>query len=81
MNRLVSALENFSNYKTTENGATALRSTKSMVYDMFALGGAYRSRSEADCILLFKNAIEENPLLGLKCLFYLRDARGGKLVA
>ena len=78
MNRLVSALENYSNYKTTENGATALKSTKSMVYDMFALGGAYRSRSEADCILLFKNAIEENPLLGLKCLFYLRDAREGQ---
>lgn len=78
MNRLVSALENFSNYKTTENGATALKSTKSMVYDMFALGGAYRSRSEEDCILLFKNAIEENPLLGLKCLFYLRDAREGQ---
>lgn len=78
MNRLVSALENYSNYKTTENGATALRSTKSMVYDMFALGGAYRSRSNEDCILLFKNAIEENPLLGLKCLFYLRDAREGQ---
>ena len=78
MNRLVSALDNFSNYKTTENGATALKSTKSMVYDMFALGGAYRSRSEADCVLLFKNAIEENPLLGLKCLFYLRDAREGQ---
>jgi hypothetical protein len=78
MNRLVSALDNFSNYKTTENGATALKSTKSMVYDMFALGGAYRSRSEADCVLLFKSAIEENPLLGLKCLFYLRDAREGQ---
>lgn len=78
MNRLVSALENYSNYKTTENGATALKSTKSMVYDMFALGGAYRTRSDEDCILLFKNAIEENPLLGLKCLFYLRDAREGQ---
>lgn len=81
MNKLVNALTNQNNYGYTENGGIKLFSTKSMVYDMFALGGAYRSRSEADCILLFKNAIEENPLLGLKCLFYLRDARGGKLVA
>ena len=81
MNKLLNALTNEFNYKTTENGAIALKSTKSKVYDMFAFGGAYRTRSEADCILLFKNAIEENPLLGLKCLFYLRDARGGKLVA
>ena len=78
MNRLVSALENYSNYKTTENGGVALKSTKSMVYDMFALGGAYRKRSDEDCILLFKNALEENESLAMKCLFYLADCRGGQ---
>ena len=78
MNKLVNALTNQNNYGYTENGGIKLFSTKSMVYDMFALGGAYRSRSEEDCILLFKNAIEENPLLGLKCLFYLRDCRAGQ---
>ena len=45
---------------------------------MFALCGAYRNRSDADCILAFKNAYEENPVLALKCLFYLRDCRGGQ---
>lgn len=78
MNKLVNALTNQNNYGYTENGGIKLKSTKSMVYDMFAFGGAYRTRSNKDCILLFKNAIEENPLLGLKCLFYLRDCRSGQ---
>ena len=77
-NRLVNALNSYANTKTTENGATALSSTNSALYDMFALGGAYRTRSEEDCILLFKNAFEEAPLLALKCLFYMRDIRGGQ---
>lgn len=78
MNTFMNELENKFNYKFTENGALAHRSTGSKVYDMFALGGAYRCRSEEDCILLFKNAYEEDPDLALKCLFYLRDCRGGQ---
>lgn len=66
------------NYTQTENGATAHKSTLIKVYDMFALGGAYRQRPGEDCILLFKNAFEENQTLALKCLFYLRDVRGGQ---
>lgn len=77
MNTFMENLKEESNYVTTENGALARRTTKSKVYDMFALGGAYRKRSDADCILLFKEALEENETLALKCLFYLRDCRGG----
>ena len=44
---------------------------------MFAMGGAYRNRSDEDCILLFKKALEENEVYALKCLFYIRDIRGG----
>ena len=65
------------NYTNTENGGVTHNTTKSAVLDMFALGGAFRSRSDKDCILLFKNAIEEDELLAMKCLFYLRDCRGG----
>lgn len=78
MNTFISALEEQFNYKFTENGAVALTTTGSKVYDMFAFGAAYRNRSDSDCLLLFKKAYEEDPTLALKCLFYIRDCRGGQ---
>lgn len=78
MNTFMNSLENANNFKRTENGALAHKSTRSKVYDMFALGAAYRSRSEEDCLTLFRNAYDENPTLALKCLFYIRDCRGGQ---
>lgn len=78
MNTFMNQLSNDFNYKRTENGALAHRTTNSAVYDMFAMGAAYRSRSDEDCILLFKNAFEEDSVLALKCLFYIRDCRGGQ---
>ena len=77
MNTFMHNLENTTNYGYTENGAVKHNSTNSAVYDMFAFMGAYRKRRDEDCILLFKNAFEEDPLLALKCLFYGRDCRGG----
>ena len=78
MNTFMEVLKAVDNYKTTENGGVAYKSTLNKVMDLFAFGGAYRSRSDADCILLFKEAFDENPVLALKCLFYLRDVRGGQ---
>jgi len=77
-NAFMSGLKAATNFKLTENGGVAHRSTGTDLYDMFALGGAYRTRSDEDCILLFKNAYEENPVYALKCLFYMRDVRGGQ---
>ena len=77
-NAFMTALKNENNYKYTENGAVAMKSTMDKVYDLFALGGAYRTRSDEDIILRFKQAYEQNPLLAMKCLFYLRDVRGGQ---
>lgn len=73
MNTFLNTLKEQTNYKYTENGALARKTTNCAVYDLFALGGSYRSRSDEDVILLFKNALEEDETLALKCLFYLRD--------
>lgn len=78
MNTFMNNLQNATNFTRTENGALAHKSTRSMVYDMFALGAAYRKRTDEDCILLFKNALEENVELAMKCLFYISDCRGGQ---
>ena len=78
MNTFREAFEADMNIKYTENGAKAHKSTTSKVYDLFAFGGAYRARTDIDKILLFKEALEENETLALKCLFYLRDVRGGQ---
>lgn len=78
MNKFIAGLQETNNFGYTENGAVKRTSTGTKLLDMFALGGAYRSRSDEDVILLFKNAYEENPVYALKCLFYLRDVRGGQ---
>ena len=77
-NSFLENLKRKDNYKLTENGAVGYKSTLNAIYDMFAMGGAYRNRSDEDCILLFKKAFEENEELALKCLFYLRDIRNGQ---
>ena len=74
-------LKKDSNLTYTENGGLTHKTLDSKILTMFALGGAYRTRSDEDVTLLFKNAFEEDRLLAMKCLFYLRDIRGGKLFA
>ena len=75
---MLDAIKEQLNYTITENGALSHASTLNAVYDLFALGGAYRSRSDEDCIDLFFNAYNQDPVYALKCLFYLRDAREGQ---
>ena len=62
----------------TENGALAHKTTSSAVLDLFAMGAACRERTDDDIILMFKKAFEENEELAMKCLFYIRDVRGGQ---
>lgn len=78
MNKFMNGLTNATNFTYTENGAVTHKTTKSSLLDMFAMGAAMRSRSDADIILMFRNAFAENPVYALKCLFYIRDVRGGQ---
>lgn len=77
MNTFMDCLKKTTNFTYTENHALTHRTTESAVLDMFGQGAAYRNRSDDDCILLFKNAFEEDAELALKCLFWVRDVRGG----
>lgn len=78
MNTFMNGLIDENNFVSTENGAVTHKTTKSAVLDMFALCGSYRNRSDADCIVAFQKALKENEALAMKCLFYLRDCRGGQ---
>lgn len=78
MNQLLSALKEKENLTKTTNQALTYKSTMSKVYDLFAQGGAMRGASDSDCATLFAAAYKEDPSLALKCLFWLRDARGGQ---
>ena len=77
-NKLLNAVKEATNVTRTENGALTHKSTLSGLYDLFAMGAAYRTRSDEDCIVLFDKAFDEDPVYALKCLFYLRDCRGGQ---
>ena len=69
MNTFLNQMKRNSNIDYTENGGVTHKTTNSKVLDMFALGGAYRTRSDADVILLFKNAFHGNFGLDLETCF------------
>lgn len=78
MNTFMNAMKNSANFTYTENCAITHKTTQSALLDMFAMGAAMRTRSDEDVILMFQKAYAENPVYALKCLFYIRDARGGQ---
>ena len=75
---MLNALKNDTNLTFTENGALTHKTTTSNLMDMFAMGAAMRNRAEEDIILMWRKAFQENAVYALKCLFYIRDVRGGQ---
>lgn len=78
MNTILNAMKQMDNVTHTENGGVTYKSTMDGIMDLFAMGAAYRKRSEDDVIFLFNKAFQEDETYALKCLFYLRDIRGGQ---
>lgn len=78
MNKLLENLKEKENLTYTTNGARAYKSTMTKTYDLFAKGASMRNASDEDCVFLFKQAYDEDATIALKCLFYLRDIRGGQ---
>ena len=76
-NKLLNSIKIEQNMTFTENLGLIYKSTLDAVSDLFAMGGAYRKRTDEDCITLFEKALMEDEVYALKCLFYLRDCRGG----
>ena len=65
-------LENERNFTETENGAVALKSTKSGLLDAFGKLGAMRTNEETEIIKTFNLAFAEDKELAMKLLFYIR---------
>lgn len=78
MNKFMNGMKDATNFTYTENGAVTRKTTKSDLLDMFAMGAAMRNRSDEDVIIMWRKAFAENPVYALKCLFYIRDVRGGQ---
>ena len=73
---LKTEMENINEMTTTENGDSAYISSGNANLDFFGLSGACRYY-QAQVLTLFKKALQEDPVLALKNILFLRDIRGG----
>ena len=74
----VRALEEVNNYTYTENGAVAYNSTGNKVLDAFGSLGAMKDSPVNQILDTFYDAFNEDRVLAMRLLFYIRDIRGGQ---
>lgn len=78
MDSFITALEKGTNKQTeTANGALSNKTTLDPLLDFFSNAGAMRGK-EAEAVKLFNRAFIADPENAIRCLFYLRDIRGGQ---
>jgi len=75
MERLHSTLTD--RIKVTENGAVGFETSKNALVDLNFAVASLRNASEDEIIRKFIFAFNQNRVLAVKWLFYLRDVRGG----
>lgn len=68
-----SFLNVLTNSTNTQNGAFSYKSSLNACVDLFSLGVSSTNKET-----LILKALNENPLIALKVIFYLRDVRGGQ---
>ncbi len=61
----------------TTNGMTTNSTSLNNCVDMFFNIGAMRGKNKASIINVFTKAYNENPLVAMRLLFWVRDVRGG----
>lgn len=76
MNALLNAIENETNYSTTENGALTHASSLDSVLDFFYIGPV-SIKKPIDAVVSFRKAYAQDRELSLRCLQWVRDIRGG----
>ena len=76
-NPLFEAIKETDNLTTTTNGMEAYKSSLNAVLDLFAKGASYRKSANAIPTMV-RDAYLEDKLATVRCLFYLRDIRGGQ---
>ena len=76
-NPLFEAIKETDNMSTTTNGMEAYKSSLNAVLDLFAKGASYRKSANAIPTMV-RDAYLEDKLATVRCLFYLRDIRGGQ---
>lgn len=70
-------LKETDNFTTTENGAGAYKSTLNACLDAFGSLGAMRKSDDTTIVSTFEKAFNEDKVLAMRMLFWLRDIRGG----
>lgn len=74
---LFDAVKETDNATYTENGMSAYKSSLNKVLDLFAKGASHRKSSNVIPTMV-REAYLEDKLSTVRCLFYLRDIRGGQ---
>ena len=69
MNQLLQGLKNTTNFGYTENGAVKRITTNSALLDLFGMGAAYRTRTDADVIIYSKMPTMKIPYMPLSAYF------------